>query len=108
MLHTLGGQPGEGCLLLLGPVDNRSAGRFGDLDPIRDAPTLSLLLSRFARSTPDWTSVLSDSTAGGAIRGRNPQQGWNLPGSRSQRGVGADQPTAARRLRPRAYRVRPG
>jgi hypothetical protein len=38
MLHTLGGQPGEECLLLLGPVDNRSAGRFGDLDPTRDAP----------------------------------------------------------------------
>jgi CRP/FNR family cyclic AMP-dependent transcriptional regulator len=26
MLHTLVGQPGEECLLLLGPVDNRSAG----------------------------------------------------------------------------------
>src|SRR6478672_3929867 len=71
MLHTLGGQPGEECLLLLGPVDNGSAGRFGDLDPIRDAPTLSLLLSRFARSTPDRTSVSSDSTAGGGHRGRN-------------------------------------
>ena len=53
MLHTLGGQPGEECLLLLGPVDNRSAGFFYDLDPTRDAPTLSILLSRFARSTPD-------------------------------------------------------
>jgi hypothetical protein len=26
MLHTLGGQPGEQCLLPLGPIDNGSAG----------------------------------------------------------------------------------
>jgi hypothetical protein len=31
----------------------------------------------------------SFSTAGGATRGRNPQQGWNLPGSRTQRGASA-------------------
>jgi hypothetical protein len=53
MLHTLVGQRGEEDLLLLGPVDNRSARRFYDLDPTRDALALSLGLSRFARSTPD-------------------------------------------------------
>jgi hypothetical protein len=74
MLHTLVVQPGEECLLLLGPVDNRSAGRFGDLIQYATRPRCGYSWVGLLGQRPTGQACHRTQQLVGATRGRNPQQ----------------------------------
>ena len=74
MLHTLGGRPGEECILLLGPVDNGSAGRSATSIQYATRPRCRYA-SSVSGQRPTGQACHPTQQLVGAARGRNPQQG---------------------------------